>query len=137
MTLAKPTPTDATSFGISTSDTVEPHSIDLENRLTNLTTQATDNVLKLWSHYRPMTTGKTQAVWHLLRSTDPVQLLLAAAVAVLAIALVTLVAVFNGLLILLLKLAALGLAAIAVGQWVVRGVNWADDRLPTTIEPKE
>ncbi|MEM9485632.1 MAG: hypothetical protein AAGA83_18300 [Cyanobacteria bacterium P01_F01_bin.116] len=136
MTLAKPTSTDSQRFGISTASVDQPR-IALETRLTNLATQAMDGALHLWSHYQPVTTVKTQAVWQLLRSTQPVQLLLAAALAVLAIALVTLIAVFNGLIILLLKLAALGLATVAVGQWIIRGFSWADDKLPSVEEPQE
>ena len=135
MTLAKPT--DTNSFGLSTAEAVEKRRVALETRLTNLATQTVDSVLNLWSHYQPVTTGKTQAVWQLLRNTQPVQLLLAAAVAVLAIALVTLVTVFNGLLILGLKMVALVLATVAVGQWIVRGLTWADQKLPSDVEPQE
>lgn len=137
MTLAKPTSTKPGSFDIPTADTVVQPPMALENRLTHLATHATDSATKVWSHYQPVTTVKTQAIWQLLRSTQPVQLLLAAALAVLAIALVTLIAVFSGMIILCLKMAALVLAAVAVGQWVVRGVNWADDKLPSAAELQE
>ncbi|MBT9317265.1 hypothetical protein [Leptothoe spongobia] len=137
MTLAKPTSTHTTSLDLPTADTIDQHRIALESRLNNLATQATDSALNLWSEYQPVTNGKTQAVWQLLRSTQPVQLLLTAALAVLAIALVTLVTTFNGLIILFLKLATLVLAAVAVWQWIARGLHWADEQLPSVVEPQE
>lgn len=137
MTLAKPTSTNATDFSVATSEVVDQHRLALESRLGNLATQATNGVLGVWAEYRPVATDKTQAFWRLLRSTQPVQLLLSAALAVLAIALVTLVTTFNGLIILFLKMAALVLAAVAIWQWVARGFHWADQQLPSVTEPKE
>lgn len=137
MTLAKPTSTDATNFNVVAADAVDEHRIALENRLSNLATQATNSALNLWTEYRPVTNGKSQAVWQLLRTTQPVQLLLAAALAVLAIALVTLVSVFNGLIILSLKMMALVLAAVAVWQWIARGLVWADEKLPTVDDSQQ
>lgn len=136
MTIAK-SPTSTETATIATADAVNEHRIALESKLSNLASYATHGALRLWHQYRPVTNDKTQAVWQLLRTTQPVHLLLAAALAVLAIALITLVTVFNGLIILLLKIAALGLAAVAVGQWVVRGFDWADGQLPSTLDGQE
>ena len=133
MTLAKPTDTNSfDSFGISTTETVQQPPFALDTRLVDLATQVSNSVLSLWAQWQPTTTHKTHAVWQLLRHTQPVQLLLTAALAVLAIALITLITTFNGLLILFLKLAALTLATVAVGQWIVRGLHWADEKLPAT-----
>lgn len=132
MTLAKPA--SNSSLDIPTTDTPNQHRIALENKLGELSTQATDNALHLWAQYQPAAMDKTQAVWQLLRNTQPVQLLLTAALAVLAVALVTLISTFNGLIILFLKLTALVLAAVAVGQWIVRGLGWADKKLPSAAE---
>jgi Flp pilus assembly protein TadB len=137
MTLAKSTSTNTTNLDIATADATKQYRIALESKLSNLATQVTSSTLTLWSQYRPVTAGKTQAVWQLLRSTQPVQLLLAAALAVLAIALITLVTTFNGLIILLLEMAALVLATVAVWQWIARGLSWADEQLPSVVEPKE
>ncbi|MEA5466232.1 hypothetical protein [Leptothoe sp. PORK10 BA2] len=142
MTLAKPTSTNTPGFELSTtSDGVEQSPMALKTQLGNLATQATHRTLNLWADlwaaYRPVTRDKTQAVWLLLQSTQPVHLLLTAALAVLAIALVTLVATFNGLIVLFLKMAALVLAAVAVGQWVSRGLSWADEKLPSPMDPSE
>lgn len=136
MTLAKPTSTRTTSLDIPV-DSTEQHRIALTNKLSNLATQATSTALDLWAQYQPVTTDKTQAVWQLLRRTQPVQLLLTAALAVLAIALVTLVSTFNTLIVLVLKLAALLLAAVAVWQWIARGLSWADNKLPSTVDTLE
>lgn len=137
MTLAKSASTHHISLGTPTTDADDQKLITLDPRLSKLSTQATDKALRLWSQYQPVATDKTQATWQLLRKTQPVQLLLAAALAVLAIALVMLVTAFGGLLVLLLKLTALTLAAVAVGQWVSRGLTWADDQLPDVEEIKE
>lgn len=137
MTLAKPTSTDAANFNVVAADAVDEHRIALENRLSNLATQVTNGALNLWAEYRPVTNGKTQAVWQLLHTTQPVQLLLAAALAVLAIALVTLVSTFNALIIVCLKMAALVLAAVAVWQWIARGLVWADEKLPTVDDTQQ
>ncbi|MEL6231530.1 MAG: hypothetical protein AAFR24_16610 [Cyanobacteria bacterium J06627_3] len=137
MTLAKPTSTNTGSFDIPATNVLDQRRIVLGQRLNNLATQAINSALNLWGQYQPVTTDKTQAVWQLLRSTQPVQLLLTAALAVLAIALVTLISTFNGLIILTLKLATLVLAAVAVWQWIVRGLNWADEKLPTVIDTNE
>lgn len=135
MTLAKPTSPNTPR--LSTSDALDQRRIVLGQRLNNLATQAINSALNLWGQYQPVTTDKTQAVWQLLRSTQPIQLLLTAALAVLAIALVTLISTFNGLIILALKLATLVLAAVAVWQWIVRGLNWADEKLPSAIDSNE
>ena len=137
MTLAKSTPNNTTSFGISSPDEIAQRRTILEKKLSNLATQATNNALSLWAQYQPVTADKTQAVWQLLRRTQPVQLLLSAALAVLAIALVTLITAFNGVIVLFLKLAALVLAAVAVWQWIARGLSWADDRLPSSADISE
>ena len=145
MTLAKP-PSNHTG-SLPTAEAVDRHPLALDSssdsnvdnrfnyklndRLPHLASQVTDTALTLWTRYRPGLTDKSQAVWQLLRSTQPVQLLLAAALAVLAIALITLITAFNGLIILSLKLTALMLATVAVGQWVVRGANWANKKLST------
>ncbi len=150
MTLAKPSTTNTAHFDLSPSDGVDPHPMaldaglgtgGLDAKLGDLVTQATHGAINrwsdLWSEYRPVTTDKTQAVWQLLQSTQPVQLLLTAALAVLAIALVTLVATFSGMIVLGLKMAALVLAAVAVGQWIARGLSWADQKLPSGTGPQE
>ncbi len=141
MTLAKSAVSSTASLGISATDTAEQNAITLEHKLSNLATQTMDktmdNALTLWAKCQPVATDKTQAIWQLLRYTQPVQLLLTAALAVLAIGLVTLVTTFGGLIILSLKLAALGLSAVAVGQWVVRGLSWADEKLPSVQETNE
>ncbi|ESA32541.1 hypothetical protein N836_24810 [Leptolyngbya sp. Heron Island J] len=123
-----------TSLNVSATEAAETKGIALEQRVNHLATQTMDQALTLWTQYQPVATDKTQAIWQLLRNTQPVHLLLAAALAVLSIGLVTLVNTFGGLIILLLKLTALGLSAIAVGQWVVRGFNWADEKLPSAKE---
>ena len=134
MTLAKSASSNAT-IGTSVTDAAEQNAIALEHKLSNLAAQTMDktvnNAFTLWAQWKPVATDKTQAIWQLLRNTQPVQLLLAAALAVLTIGLVTLVTTFGGLIILFLKLAALGLSAVAVGQWVVRGFNWVDEKLPS------
>ena len=122
MTLAK-SASGSVSLDVSTADAAEQQPLALERRLSNLATQTMDNAMHLWARYQPVTTDKTQAVWQLLRHTQPVQLLLTAALAVLAIALVTLVTTFNGLIILFLKMTALVLAAVAVWQWIARGTK--------------
>ncbi|MDV3349143.1 hypothetical protein D0962_05135 [Leptolyngbyaceae cyanobacterium CCMR0082] len=133
MTLAKPTSSPA-SFDISVADATEQPRIALESKLSNLATQATDSTLNLWVQYQPLVLEKTQAVWQLLRNTQPIQLLLAAALAVLTIALVTLTTTFSGLIIFGLKITALVLSTVAVGQWVVRGLSWADEKLPSAVD---
>lgn len=138
MTLAKSASTHHISLGTPpTADADNQPLMTLDPRLSNLSAQATDKALHLWSQYQPVATDKTQATWQLLRKTQPVQLLLAAALAVLSIALVTLVSAFGGLLVLLLKMTALTLAAVAVGQWVFRGLIWADGQLPEVKELQE
>lgn len=137
MTLAKSASTHRISLGAPAADTDDQQHLTLDPRLSNLSAQATDQALQLWSQYQPVATDKTQATWQLLRKTQPVQLLLAAALAVLSIALVTLVTAFGGVLVLLLKMTALTLATVAVGQWVSRGLTWADDQLPAVEELKE
>lgn len=140
MTLAKSASSTA-NLGVSATDTAEQNAIALKHRLGNLATQTVDktmdNTLVLWAKCQPAATDKTQAVWQLLRNTQPVQLLLTAAIAVLAIGLVTLMTTFGGLIILFLKLAALGLSAVAVGQWVVRGLSWANEKLPSAQETNQ
>ncbi|MEM7064941.1 MAG: hypothetical protein AAF572_17500 [Cyanobacteria bacterium P01_B01_bin.77] len=137
MTLAKSASTHHISLGTPVANADEQKLITLDPRLINLSTQATDKALHLWSKFQPVATDKTQATWQLLRKTQPVQLLLAAALAVLSIALVTLVTTFGGVLVLLLKMTALTLAAVAVGQWVSRGLTWADDQLLNVEELKD
>lgn len=137
MTLAKSVSTHPTSLSTPTADTDTQQRLTLDPRLSQLSAQATDKALHLWSQYQPVATDKTQATWQLLRKTQPVQLLLAAALAVLSIALVSLVTAFSGLIVLLLKMTALTLAAVAVGQWVSRGLTWADEQLPDVEELKE
>ena len=137
MTLAKSTSNDAASFGISSPDAIAQRRTILEKKISNLATQATNNALSLWAQYQPVTADKAQAVWQLLRRTQPVQLLLSAALAVLAIALVTLVTTFSGVIVLFLKLAALVLAAVAVWQWIARGLSWADEKLPSSADISE
>ena len=85
MTLAKPVSNG--DINLSTADVPNQQRIALENKLGELSTQATDSALHLWARYQPATKDKTQAVWQLLRNTQPIQLLLTAALAVLAIAL--------------------------------------------------
>ena len=124
MTLAKP----GNNFDLSTAT---QYRTILKNKLGPLATRTMDGTLGLWRRYQPITYEKLLAVWQLLRHTQPVQLLLSAALAILAIALVTLVNTFNGVIILGLKMTALTLATVAVGQWVVRGLNWANQKLPS------
>ncbi|MEM1254543.1 MAG: hypothetical protein AAGI69_19085 [Cyanobacteria bacterium P01_H01_bin.21] len=132
MTLAKPT-SGPMSLGVATAT---DQRIALESRLKNLATQVLNVALQLRAQYQPTVASKTQSVWQLLRHTQPVQLLLAAALAVLTIALVTLITTFSGLIIFGLKLTALVLAAVAVGQWVVRGFSWADEKLPSVTDTR-
>lgn len=133
MTLAKPTSSPA-SLDISVADATEQHRLALESRLSNLATQTVDSALNLWVQYQPLVLEKTQAVWQLLRNTQPIQLLLAAALAVLTIALITLITTFNGLIIFGLKITALIFSIVAVGQWVMRGLSWADEKLPSAVD---
>lgn len=136
MTLAKSTSTETLSINArNDANATDQQRITLD-KLRYFANQSMDYTLSLWSNYEPLILDKTQATWQLLRHTQPVQLLLAAALAVLSIALVLLVNTFSGLIILFLKVAALTLAAIAVGQWISLGVRWADDKLPS-VEPKE
>ena len=135
MTLAKSVSADTVRIGDRDSNASDQQRITL-HRVHRLANQSIDYMLNLWNSYQPVITDKAQATWRLLHNTQPVQLLLVAALAVLSIALVNLVTTFSGLIILLLKVAALTLAAVAVGQWLSLGLSWADGKLPSA-PPKE